>query len=347
MPDAAPEIDAVYAWADGSDPAFHASLIERRQQYSALTGYEPEAESIAARRFRDAGNLRYSLRSVEKNAPWFRRIYIVTNGQVPKWLRHDGRVRIVTIDEIFPDREDLPTFNATAIQLNIPRIKGLSRYYVFMNDDYFFTKPTAPGYFFGENGLPKLPFSRFVLHPKSEDSKLWQRLLAHQADLLNARFGRRDWYESPHSPFIFDNEQIARICGMWANEIRETNRHPFRAETDLHLQIIYANAFAMLDEEKAPSERHEKLVLTDDELGFVSVGHPDMPWQSQLKKIRNRPARFLCLNDDAPENFDEVEAIHRGFLQKLFPEPSSFEDAALAEKRQASGVLGYLRRMFA
>jgi hypothetical protein len=30
--------------------------------------------------------LRYSLRSVEKYAPWVRNIYIVTNGQIPYWL---------------------------------------------------------------------------------------------------------------------------------------------------------------------------------------------------------------------------------------------------------------------
>ncbi len=37
-------------------------------------------------RFRDLDNLRFSLRSVAQNAPWFQRIFIVTNGQVPRWL---------------------------------------------------------------------------------------------------------------------------------------------------------------------------------------------------------------------------------------------------------------------
>jgi hypothetical protein len=33
-----------------------------------------------------AQELRYSLRSVEKHAPWVRNIFIVTNGQIPYWL---------------------------------------------------------------------------------------------------------------------------------------------------------------------------------------------------------------------------------------------------------------------
>lgn len=41
--------------------------------------------------------LRYSLRSVEKFAPWVRHIYIVTNGQLPYWLDlESSRVTIVT-----------------------------------------------------------------------------------------------------------------------------------------------------------------------------------------------------------------------------------------------------------
>ena len=41
--------------------------------------------------------LRYSLRSVEKYAPWIRNIYIVTNGQIPSWLKVDHpRLTIVS-----------------------------------------------------------------------------------------------------------------------------------------------------------------------------------------------------------------------------------------------------------
>ena len=34
--------------------------------------------------------LRYSLRSLEKHAPWVRHVYIVTNGQIPSWLNLDN-----------------------------------------------------------------------------------------------------------------------------------------------------------------------------------------------------------------------------------------------------------------
>ena len=54
-------------------------------------------EDIAASRFEDNEELRYSLRSVEKFAPWVRHVFIVTNGQIPSWLNlASPRVTLVT-----------------------------------------------------------------------------------------------------------------------------------------------------------------------------------------------------------------------------------------------------------
>ncbi len=54
-------------------------------------------EDISANRFEDNEELRYSLRSIERHAPWVRHVYIVTNGQIPSWLNLDSpRMTIVT-----------------------------------------------------------------------------------------------------------------------------------------------------------------------------------------------------------------------------------------------------------
>ena len=67
-------------------------------------------------------NLRYSIRSVEKFAPWVRQIFVVTNGQIPYWMDMDNpKIRIVTHEEIFVSRRHLPTFSSPAIEANIHR----------------------------------------------------------------------------------------------------------------------------------------------------------------------------------------------------------------------------------
>ncbi len=54
-------------------------------------------EDISANRFEDNEELRYSLRSIERHAPWVRHVYIVTNGQIPSLLNlYSPRMTIVT-----------------------------------------------------------------------------------------------------------------------------------------------------------------------------------------------------------------------------------------------------------
>lgn len=63
----------------------------------ALRLQSKQDEDVSASRFEDNEELRYSLRSVERHAPWVRHIFIVTNGQIPSWLNLDNpRVTVVT-----------------------------------------------------------------------------------------------------------------------------------------------------------------------------------------------------------------------------------------------------------
>jgi hypothetical protein len=89
----------VYLWVNGSDhvlaqelqelhdhqPAPHAGKASTTPQGNSSKQTPPQPVDNPARKSRfDAGcdELRYSLRSVERYMPWFRHVYIVTNGQV-------------------------------------------------------------------------------------------------------------------------------------------------------------------------------------------------------------------------------------------------------------------------
>jgi UDP-N-acetylglucosamine-lysosomal-enzyme len=92
-------VDVVYLWVNGSDPVLaqelqdlhdhppplHAGTASVATKGNSSSRAPPQSVDNPARRSRfDAGcdELRYSLRSVERYMPWFRHIYIVTNGQV-------------------------------------------------------------------------------------------------------------------------------------------------------------------------------------------------------------------------------------------------------------------------
>uniref|UniRef100_A0A1A9WJ76 LNR domain-containing protein n=1 Tax=Glossina brevipalpis TaxID=37001 RepID=A0A1A9WJ76_9MUSC len=118
-------IDVVYTWVNGTDPAFIKSILQFDPNYDAT-------------RYDDKNELRYSLRSLEKFAPWIRRVYIVTNGQIPYWLDlSNERITVVPHELITPYPNWLPTFSSAAIETFIHRIPNLSQRFLYLNDDVF------------------------------------------------------------------------------------------------------------------------------------------------------------------------------------------------------------------
>ena len=112
----------------------------------------------------DNEELRYSLRSIEKFAPWVRHIFLVTNGQVPSWINtyplfpklfaismppppslllltsptEHPRLTVITHAQIFTNVSHLPTFSSPSIEVHLHRIPGLSKKFIYMNDDVMF-----------------------------------------------------------------------------------------------------------------------------------------------------------------------------------------------------------------
>ena len=100
------DIDLVYLWCDGNDPKF---IEERQKTFEKYHNIKLDKEGCSDFRFIQMDELKYSLRSVEKFAPWIRNIYIVTNKQVPSWLNLDNpKIKIIDHTEIIPEKF-LPT----------------------------------------------------------------------------------------------------------------------------------------------------------------------------------------------------------------------------------------------
>ena len=74
------DIDLVYLWVNGNDPKW----IAKR---NACIGKPTDKQENCAGRYADSGELKYSLRSVEKYAPWIRKIFIVTDQSFPQFFR--------------------------------------------------------------------------------------------------------------------------------------------------------------------------------------------------------------------------------------------------------------------
>lgn len=136
------KIDAVITWVDGEDPEHQ----RKRLQASQRSPLEISRNSNVPTRFQNNGEIYFCIASILKYAPFIRKIFIVTDAQIPAKLESFAksgiceRDKIVIIDhsEIFKGFEKhLPTFNSLSIETMLWRIPGLSQEFIYFNDDMF------------------------------------------------------------------------------------------------------------------------------------------------------------------------------------------------------------------
>ncbi|MGC0250379.1 stealth conserved region 3 domain-containing protein [Pseudactinotalea sp. Z1748] len=313
-------IDAVYLWVDDSDPRWRA----RRSEVRRSLGMEDSSgaasdETIAAHRFRDRGELRASLRSLQMYAPWIRNIYLVTDQQRPEWLDADhGRITIVDHREIFTDPGVLPSYNSHAISSQIHRIPGLSERYLLMNDDVMFNRPVTPYHFFTPTGALRIFFSRSRRPDisRSRQTSL-ERARSNSADLLQRDFGR-------HASLLFGHVAVPQrkdiaeeLEQRYAEEIARTVASPFRAETDVVVNS-WLHMYTALFTGRGVSSRIR--------YGYFNVGRPEVREKMEREGYTRR-FQIVCLNDVPPpggEDDADPEWL-ADWLMQAFPIPAPFE----------------------
>ena len=178
------QIDVAYTWVDGSDPEF-------QQAFPRWAHLSPSTSAAGPHRFRDSDELRYSLRSLEAHVPWAGRVFLVTNGQLPQWLRRDHpRLRVVRHEEIFQDASHLPTFNSAAIEANLHRIPGISPQFLYLNDDFFFGRTVALHQYMTADGRPRIWVDKWELPFRYDDKDdLTIQWHGYARELLTAALG--------------------------------------------------------------------------------------------------------------------------------------------------------------
>eukprot|EP01114_Cavostelium_apophysatum_P003574 TRINITY_DN1353_c0_g2_i5.p1 TRINITY_DN1353_c0_g2~~TRINITY_DN1353_c0_g2_i5.p1 ORF type:complete len:1245 (+),score=388.40 TRINITY_DN1353_c0_g2_i5:191-3925(+) len=163
-----PKIDIVYTWVNGSDPRHIQALRDMKfllkgERFIPCNATQKEGENNCtkdeetASRFVDNHELKYSLRSIERYAPWAQHIYLVTNGQIPHWLNlTHPRLTVITHDQIFENKSHLPSFSSPAIEANLHRIPNLADRFIYFNDDTMLGNEVWPDDFFSQSSGQKI-----------------------------------------------------------------------------------------------------------------------------------------------------------------------------------------------
>ncbi|MGP5836667.1 stealth conserved region 3 domain-containing protein [Brachybacterium alimentarium] len=302
-------VDAVYTWVDGADDAW------RGKRAAASGDASPSDLAGGEIRFRNRDELRYSLRSLYAHAPWIRRIYIVTDGQRPSWLRDGDRVKIVDHRDLFPDPSVLPVFNSHAIETVLHRIPGLAEHFIYFNDDTFLLREQAPEAYFTSVGQAKFFPSPTKINDLGELAQPHEAAGVNNRNLLERDFGVSISQGVLHTPYPQRVSTLNRICDQYPEHVEGTRQSKFRSSRDISIVSSFAQHFGYL------TGAYVQGSLTVD---FVSLGSPSM-----LRKLSEVPHRSLdCLafgeaeEDPRPAFTQEIATT---FMRGRFQIPAPWE----------------------
>lgn len=308
------DIDLVYLWVNGNDPQW---LAKR----NACIGKTEEKSAVNCDgRYADNDELKYSLRSIDKYAPWLRRIFIVTDNQVPVWLdTSNARVRIVDHKEIMPD-VCLPCFNSAVIEHFLYKIPGLAEHFIYANDDMFINKLVTPETFFGKDGLPIVRFNRrpfrkwtLLFKEKVQGKRLsnYVQTIRNSAELVEKKYGKYYGGKTHHNIDAYLRSDYEHAAKVFEDEIRTTLPNHVRSENDIQRNIY---SYVALAEKRA--HLHYVTQRTSFRLHIQNESHYG-------KLERYNPILF-CMNDSQyAKDCDRKRAA--AFLDKRFPEKSQYE----------------------
>ncbi|MGZ3235952.1 MAG: Stealth CR1 domain-containing protein [Burkholderiaceae bacterium] len=309
----AASVDIVITWVDGSDPHWRRKKSQYRpdRRHSLLTA---DVEG----RYRCNEELRFLLRSIDRYWRMPGRIFLVTDQQVPSFIRSHPRLVVVDHRE-FMAPDVLPVFSSIAIEANLHRIRDLSEYYVVFNDDQFLTRQVCFDDFFWKHGA--------VIYLSDESLPTYASNQNHAGH--DGGIHARDWIASRYGTSYVDHviEHYPKgIRKSWMVELEAEDRAMFIAASrarfrEVGTPSIMANVYGhwCLANGKGEIRRNACVYLESTDIEY------DRELDALAPLVNGKLC--LCINDttDNREDVGELHTRTSRLLNALLPTPSNYE----------------------
>lgn len=326
------KIDIVVLWVDGNDKEWQ----DEKRKYQINNKMD-----AGVNRYRDFGLMRYWFRGIEKFAPWFNKIHFVTYGHLPDWLNlKHPKLNVVNHQDFIP-REYLPTFSSHPIELNLHRINGLSKHFIYFNDDTFLIRNTKIKDFFINN----LPCDIAALNSIAP-TEIFSYILFNNIYLINNQFNKKTvikknlnkWFNMKygkyliktllllpwknftgfydhHLPIPFDKTSFEEVWEKYSDILNATCLNKFRSINDVSAWVF--RYWRLVKGEFMPKKIDGKLfsVKNLNDAKVIS------------KFIEKQKNKMICINDAVinEKDFETIKYILINSFNKILPEKSSFE----------------------
>jgi len=264
--------------------------------------------------------LKYCIRSITKNMPWIRKIYVLqgSGSKVPSffsvnYLEND--VLLFNDDEVISDKY-LPTSNSDSIETFLTNLPGLSEHFIYLNDDMFVLKPISKDYFFTNTGKPKR-----VIFPRLHLNSLFSKFKTPPSP------GTEYWY--PHIPIAYTKTEIDE----YIDEYPEFVEH-VRAIRVRHDRLKSAENCYKIGLTFPCMQLHTNVVFTSNysvsngEYGLDIAEYVQFPYEIWKLDHIISSKKFLCIGDHFKGSLEERNIQRnrlRKHLEQLFPEKGRAE----------------------
>jgi hypothetical protein len=301
-------IDIVYTWVNGDDPQW----INKKETFLKKDIMKPEGL-----RYKNINELKYSLRSIQKYAPWVRNIFIVVDDiQKPDFI--SDKVKIIKHSEII-DQKYLPTFSSHTIEANLHKIPNLSQYFLYFNDDSFLGSPLSKSDILSPQGKPyyfpaKLPLNGYfgIAHGICSWTMAWE----NNYKVLKKLFPKKNIPGMWHQTVLIDKNQMFELQDKLKLNYLRTCHNRFRNYNDnAFIGLCYVYQYL-----------NNKAVLgnkpTNEFLDFQYSSPKTL--MNQLNKLKEEKTKFYCLNNIKQDSKIVPDILT--FLNEMYPNPSKYEE---------------------
>jgi len=319
------KIDIVYTWVENNHE-FQQEILE----YSKKENYK-----IEKGKYNDHYELKYSLRSLEKNLKGFNNIYIVVkDGQIPNYINFNHpKIKLINHSDIIP-KEYLPTFNILSIECFLHHIPGLSNYYIYMNDDIIINNKIDID-FFRDNKKPYIPlttlqsnrffikeelkqgdfnfsntygFNNYLLdYLTVKDNKRVSVSHVPKMYIKNLDFKIEEILKNTYIPYLDENKNIFEL----------TASSKFKRNYNLFLNVFFK--YYMYKKFLNCNYKDFKECF----MRLMKPGDLDIIIYYKENKLNNQ-YNFITINDFNDDNIENLE-YYLYVMEKKFPKKSDFE----------------------
>ncbi|WP_028880451.1 stealth conserved region 3 domain-containing protein [Terasakiella pusilla] len=312
-------MEVVYTWVDDTFAGYKDLL----NQFS-----ETKHDLNPNRTRNNIDILKYSLRSLEKYAPWVSKVTLITmRPQIPDWIEPDCHDLNILHHDQFIDAQYLPTFSSFSIISHFHKLADLPNRFIYLEDDMVLGRPVRDDIFYTQDNKINVWLEANLSPDKkrrfAEKDSPWNRALSYCNFLLDETYLPERRKMLRHSPLLIDRELWAKMVAQWPAAFELTMKSKFRSTGNVAPEFLYR--YFLLKEGHAHACTPKKSGQINDYWGlenncfFNKLG-------LMLVKRRSRP--FITLNDNFGDNpRKQVVDDVRHFLEQTYPDPSRFESA--------------------